>query len=515
MKKIQSLLFCSLVILTFIGMLSACSSEKENYLSSLPDKSSMVFKLNTAQLVTKSNILNNPMVSGLLMQADQQVPDALKDKFNEIKNDPAAAGIDLQKPLAIAIEMGNIDFNSPKESSQPAVVFVVAVDNVDKFDGLMKDVVESEPSITLSDIEGVKQLHLPEEGLSMAYNDSRIVMAYGENMSAVSLVNQKVEESMLVQPDFADFAANSQDCSLFMDYGWILNTALEAQKSGKAPIAISPQLEEYIKDMSLYGFMNFESGKVVGGMEVYPSEKAKDYIDQFYMKPTSELVGLLPENSYLGFNFAIKNYSDCLKYLGEKERQQIEQLLQEYGLTTEIIDNVHGNILMGIYEDADNALIPGIVLALQCKDHTLFNKVKEMMHITEEGDSFSIPNMGYLVSYVDDVVILSTQGLYDQCLASGNIRSWDKSWEGTTMGKALSKGGLAIDFQAISKNALLKQFSGNKETAVALSVLKQLESFTLQMEDKLETSSELILVDKDKNALEQLIAIGIGAAMAR
>lgn len=508
MKKIKSLLISSLMTLIIIGMLSSCSSEKENYLSSLPGESSLVFKFNTAQLVTKSNILDNPMVSGMLMQADQHVPDALKDKFNEIKNDPSAAGIDLKKPLAIAVNLENLSA-TPK----PSVVGVMAISDVKKFDELMKGVVESEPSITLSETNGIREVHIPEDEINVAYNDSRIVLAFGENAS--TLVSQKAEESILANENFAEFATSDKDFSMFMDYEWIMNATLEAQKSMNTPASISPQLMEYMKDMCVYGSLNFETGKVVGDMKVYPSEEAKKYIDEFYVKPTDKLIGLLPENSYLGLNFAIKNYSECLRYLGENERQQIEQILQEYGISTELIDNVHGDILMGVYEDPNNAMIPGIVAAVECKDRTLFNKVKEMMQISEEGDMFVIPNMGYCVSYVDDVVVVSTQALYDQCLASGSIRAWDKNWKGTAMGKALAKGGVGIDFQAISKNQLLAQFSGNREAAMALSILKQLETFTMQMENKLETSSELTLVNKSKNSLEQLIAIGIGAAMAQ
>ena len=77
MKKMKSLLLSAL-LLTFVGLFSACSSEEENYLSSLPAESSMVFKLDVAQMVTKSNVLNNPLVSGMLMQADQHVPETLK-----------------------------------------------------------------------------------------------------------------------------------------------------------------------------------------------------------------------------------------------------------------------------------------------------------------------------------------------------------------------------------------------------------------------------------------------------
>ena len=72
MKKMKSLLLSTL-LLSIIGIFSACSSEKESYLSSIPAESSMVIKVNAIQLVNKSNILNNPLVGGLLMQAEQSV----------------------------------------------------------------------------------------------------------------------------------------------------------------------------------------------------------------------------------------------------------------------------------------------------------------------------------------------------------------------------------------------------------------------------------------------------------
>jgi hypothetical protein len=128
---------------------------------------------------------------------------------------------------------------------------------------------------------------------------------------------------------------------------------------------------------------------------------------------------------------------------------------------------------------------------------------------------FEIPNMGYCVTYIDDAMIISTKGLYNQCLASGKIKAWDKSWKDSSMGQVLKKGGIAIDFQAICQSDLWSLVGGSKEAAMALSILKQLEAFTMQMESMQETHSELVLINKDKNALEQLIAIAVGAAMAR
>jgi len=514
MKKTKSLLL-NILLLSIVGMFSACSPEKGNYLSSLPAESAMVFKINTAQLATKSNLLDNSIINVFIKQVGQTVPETLKTKFEEIKKDPKASGIDFQKPLAIAIEVFDLYLTSTTAFDKTSVDVIAAICDVKKFDGLMKSVCDTEPSITITEAEGFKQVNFPDKTISMAYNDTRAVMVYGQERTAASLVNQKAEASMLAQPNFAEFASNDKDFSMFLKYAWMTDVVTKAQTGMKIPNPYSPQLMEYMKDMKAYGFLNFETGKVVSGMKAYLPDDAKKYMEKLYIKPNGKLLGLLPADTYLGFNFAIKNYSQCLECFGEKARQQIEEQFKQYGLSEEIIDNIHRDILLGIYQDPGNAMIPGIVVAAQCKDRTLFNMVKEKMKISTEGDMFEIPNLGYCVAYVDNTLILSSKKLYDQCLASGSIKAWNKSWENTAMRKALEKGGIAIDFQAISKCPLFSQTGGDKQTAMILSALKQLESFTMLMENMQETTSELNFTDKNKNALELLIAMGLEAAITK
>ena len=50
MKKNKSMVFIATMALVLIGMFSACAPEKDNYLSSLPAESSVVIKLNLAQM---------------------------------------------------------------------------------------------------------------------------------------------------------------------------------------------------------------------------------------------------------------------------------------------------------------------------------------------------------------------------------------------------------------------------------------------------------------------------------
>ena len=82
------------------------------------------------------------------------------------------------------------------------------------------------------------------------------------------------------------------------------------------------------------------------------------------------------------------------------------------------------------------------------------------------------------------------------------------------MDKVLKNGGLFVDFQAIAQNKFLNQMKRDRKVASALSILKQLDYLSTQYESLEEGSVELTFKDSSKNALEQLISMGIGAAMA-
>ena len=101
-----------------------------------------------------------------------------------------------------------------------------------------------------------------------------------------------------------------------------------------------------------------------------------------------------------------------------------------------------------------------------------------------------------------------------QCLAEGKIKDLSESWESTSLANVLKKGGIVVDFQAIANNELLKQMKHNREVNATLTILKQLSYLTAQYENMQEGKAELTFKDSSKNALEQLISIGIGAAMA-
>ena len=80
MKRMKIMLLSAFMVLAQIVMFSSCSSEEENYLSSLPAESSLVIKVNAVQMVEKSNILNNPLMGMFMMQAESNVPESLNKK---------------------------------------------------------------------------------------------------------------------------------------------------------------------------------------------------------------------------------------------------------------------------------------------------------------------------------------------------------------------------------------------------------------------------------------------------
>ena len=503
MKRMKSMVFMATMVLTLIGMLSACSSEKESYLSSIPTESSVVVKLNVIQMAEKSNIMNNPMVSGMLMQAKENVPESLKEKIEEISKDPRSAGFDLEKPLAIAITFNDLLKNDVQ------IVGVAALSNSKKFNELITQLATTENDITIEKVsEGVQRIKITGNNeADIVYNDNRIVVTTGQN--AVALLNQKAEQSILSNPNFKEFAKTASDYAIFADYAWMT----EVMKQQNNPnISIPPTLE-LMKGCAVYCSVNFEQGKIVGESKFYANEEMKKLQETFYVKPSGKYVGLLPTNTYLAINGGIQNFSEIFKLMGEKETKEIEQTLQSMNLSKDILNSIEGEFMLGVFDESNPQGIPGFILAAACKDRQLFDAIKTMTNNTSaEGDVISI--MNYYIAFVDNTLFVTTQNIYQQCLAEGKIKDLSESWKNTSQEDVLKKGGMVINFQAIASNELLNQLKHNREVNATLTVFKQLNYLTAQYENMQEGKAELTFKDSSKNALEQLISIGIGAAMA-
>ena len=506
MKRMKSWVLMATMVLTLIGMLSACSSEKENYLSSIPAESSLVIKLNIAQMVQKSNITNNPMVNGMLMQAEGNIPESLKEKFQAIKEDPRSAGIDLEKPLAIALILHDITDNFKVHT-----VTVAALSDGKKFNELMTQLAATEESISIEKAsEGIQRIKITGNNeIDIVYNDNRIVATVTDDLNAVALINQKAEQSMLNNPDFEDFAQTTNDYAVFVDYTWITEMA---KLQNQANINIPPTFE-LMKDCSIFCSVNFEQGKIVANSKFYANEEMKQLQETFYLKPSGKYVGLLPTNTYLAFNGGIQNFAEIFNFMGEKESKEIEQALQSMNLSKDIFNSIEGEFMLGVFDESNPQGIPGFILAAECKDQNLFDAIKTMTNQSaNEGNVISI--MNYYIAFIDNTLIATTKNIYDQCLAEGTIKNLNESMENTSLGNTLKKGGMVINFQAIANNELLKQMKHNREVNATLTVLKQLDYLTAQYENMQEGKAELTFKDSNKNALEQLISIGIGAAMA-
>ena len=506
MKKNKSMVFIATMALILIGMFSACSPKKENYLSSLPAESSVVIKLNLAQIAQKSNIVNNPMVNGVLMQAEGNIPESLKENFLEIKEDPRSAGFDLEKPLAIALILDEIN-----DDFKAHAVTVAALSDGKQFNELMTQLAATEEAISLEKVsEGIHRIKITgNDEVDIVYNDNRIVAVVTDDLNAVTLLNQKAEQSMLKNPDFEEFAKTTNDYAIFADYGW----ATEAlQKFNNPSLSIPPTLK-LMNECSVYCSVNFEQGKVVGESKFYTNEGMKKLQETFYVKSSGKYIGMLPKNTYVAFNAGCQNISEMFNLIGEKEQQEVEEALQSMKLSKEIFNSIQGEIILGIFDESNPMGIPGFILAAECKDKNLFEAIKVMTeNASTEGDVINI--MDYYIAFIDNTLIATTKNIYDQCLAEGKIKDLSDNLKSTPLADALKKGGMVIDFQAIANNELLNQMKNNREVNATLTVLKQLNYLTAQYENMQEGKAELVFKDSSKNALEQLISIGISAAIA-
>lgn len=500
MKKMKSAMLSALWTLALTVIFSACSPEKENYLSSLPSESSVVIKLNVVQMIQKSNIMNNPMINGVLMQAEGQVPAPLKGKFDEIKQDPRTAGLDLEKPLAISVIMDNLE--------EPQLVAVAALSDADKFDDLMVQFASTEEAIAIEKLNnGIQRIKIQGNNeADFIYNDNRIVMTI--DMDATQLIAQKAEQSILNNPNIKEFAESTNDYSIFLNYNWITEVF---KQQNHANISLPPTFD-LIKGCSAFSTINFEQGKVEGKTKVYANDDIKQMQETFYLKPSGKFIGMLPTDTYLAFNGGAKNASQIFDMLGEKERQEAEKALQQIGLSKEIFNSIEGDVTLGIINDTNPMGIPGFILAAECKDSNLFEAIKKITN-TESVEGNLVNILGYFITYVDGSLIATTESIYNQCLAEGEIKDLKESLKNTPMKNALEKGGMTINFQAIADNDQLNKMKGKREIKAILNALNQLNDFVAQYDNLQEGSAVLTFKDPNKNALEQLISIGFSTAM--
>lgn len=479
---------------------SACSSEKESYLSSLPADSSVALKLNLVQMTQKSNILNNPMAGILMMQLDSNVPEGLKAKYEEIKKDPGSAGIDLQQPLALSVGM--------KDLNNPQVVAVAALSDGAKFDELMQAIAASDQSVTIEKLAGgAQRINIQgNKEAELVYNDNRIVIA-SAGMDAAKLIAQTAAQSILGNPNFKDFAETRNDYSMFCDYAWLAEAV--GKQQGNANLDM-PALE-WMKNTSVYFTVNFEQGKIVADSKIYAGDELTAFQQKFYVQPTGKFLGLLPADTWLAVNGGAKNMGEVFSLMGEKERKQIQQALQQYGLTEELFNSIEGDMTLGVFDEGNPQGIPGFVFAAACKDRNLFDALCKLAGSPAQGDVVNI--MGYCMAYTDGALIATTQSIYDQCLKDGQLKDLPRSLKDTALKGTLLKGGLTVDFQAIAANPFLNGLKQNREVNTALGILKQLGILTASYENLQQGSAELTFKDADKNALEQLVSMGMSVAM--
>ena len=497
MKQMKSMVLSALMVLVQIAMFSSCSSEKENYLTSLPAESALAIKVNVTQMIQKSNIMNNPIVGAMFMQIESNVPASLKDKFDEVKQDPRSSGLDLEKPLAISIVLNDLN--------KPQIVAVAAISNATKFNELMTQMASAENEFQIEKTDnGTQRVLIPGNNeAEIVYNDNRILVTVG--MDAAKLIAQDAQQSILSNPNFKKFAESTDDYSIFFDYSWVTDVL---KQQGQLDL---PPTVELMKGSSIFSAINFEQGKVTGNVKIYANDKLKKYQEKFYIHPSGKFIGLLPENTYLAISGGAKNLAEVFNMMGEKDRQMVENSLLNMGLSKEILNTIEGETTLGVFDDSNPLGIPGFVLAAECNDRSLFDAIKKLTNNeSTEGDVLNV--MGYYIVYIDGALIATTQSIYDQCLADGKIK--ELSHRNPIMDKVLKKGGIVVDFQAIAQNPLLNQMKGDRKVASVLNVLKQLNYLTAQYENLEESSAELTFKNSSKNALEELISIGISAAMS-
>lgn len=177
MKKNLNLLT---LLLLFAGILTfaSCSKRSQDYTSVIPENSAMIFSFNVGEMTTKSDILNNPLITSLgFMQLQQILEEDLYQKIEATTKDLNELGLDLYAPIYFAFtcdENGECDALS---------TVVIKVDNETKLQESIDLIIEStDPSITITESDGLKFISLSSD-VTCAYNSSAFVICCNDEVA--------------------------------------------------------------------------------------------------------------------------------------------------------------------------------------------------------------------------------------------------------------------------------------------------------------------------------------------
>lgn len=493
------------MLVIMVAFMASCTEKSSEYTNVIPADASAVIGIHTQSLIDKSGVSNDDK---------QKLIDAMKGELNavtfqhveEIIKDGSASGLSTKDPIYI--------FTSSTLSSAAVVMKVSDVDKLNKTFEVMTSEQITEP---ITQKVGFNLVKMQGTGLC-AYNESILLVTEARDEKIISdLMKQDAEQSIVKSANFQSMLKKKGDITFFCNMDAFPNAY-----RGRLNVGFNDTENVDPKDLGFAGGLSFEKGKITLHAEVVTEneevEKALKKQSGFGGKLNETFLGNFPASTLMYVSLNV-NGEKLYNLLQENKDFREGLSLDKAEKIKAVFDSFKGDISGGLI-NVTMSEMPTFVAYAEAKSgialETLYEAkgdlgMRRSEDIVKLGDNeyvYKSRNMNIFFGYKDKYMYATNDELIYKNIGKKETKSLkDAAYASNMKGKGQYA---VIDMKAILDLPAVKMLSamGGREAATYIGMASKISYFEVIGEGNNQSTINLWLVDKDTNALKQIVDLG-------
>jgi hypothetical protein len=291
----------------------------------------------------------------------------------------------------------------------------------------------------------------------------------------------------------------------------MMNLAMPVLKQEDPNVAA--QFEQYLPmyaGSSVVYDLDFQDGKTVMNVGVYGSEELEAYAHKYNMKASDKFFKQLPEQSFVAFNVAIKDFAGIVDEMCRINPDYVDLLAyleEEYDFNKELLNGFPGLVTFaltgaGLYSD-----VPAFGLMMEC-DESVWEYAQEYLAEYAEADENGVYNFGEVayVGYADGYIYVKDAETFNGLNSS--------SFADNAYAKTIAKGGAVVDLEALPADILDDFASEINYYMKGEELLQYVTSVIVDPADDFMSATVTVnMGDKNHNLLEKLVLEAVNSML--
>lgn len=491
---------------------------KSKHYSAIPDGSVYLAKVNFGNLLNKSEILEQSVVSTALDMVVNSMPRDTRSLMREIVTDPSESGINVAQPAVFAIT-GDVE----------NCLFVFSVKDKPRLDEVVNLFAEEFNEMNIDEVDGLTRIDYGKrkrrQPYGIAYNNDMFVVVVNMNGKKATDVetffNLPAEEQAMNDSEYSKFFSQNDDAAMFINFEEILDSK-KIGLSRKDKEMFAP-----LKDFSLFMSLNLENGYAEFAAAIDTSDEYKEMIKEVWMDASQKHFEYIPGDAIIVANGAI----DCEKLLAMEQAKPFLKELKQMGIKTRMLEDLSGDITFAMLQPAQMGRReePQFMFVADCESSELFeqcikfikeysdveyvdedvyalgmNKYKEYDYIDY---SYVEKTAGYdyYMMYNDGKIFFLPQNVYEEIVYAGELSALENSAATSDTYKSFKGSGMIFSFKELVDAivATTKRMSASDREIVEF--MEIFNTVEVIVENPFEVKARVTLTDDRSNFLKVMV----------